>query len=162
MSTAVSLHFSCPSKMACWTRSPYLPDVPVPTSACEAHNGDDEGTASWRRYAFERSHRTSLEPHRPSGNTWQVLVRIGFWRTMRRDFEKWIHGCGVCHQFRTVGAMPPMRSTLGSTPAFKKLPWSDVIIDCLGPFTPSIRGNQYVVSYHCCVLGIPKVEPFED
>ena len=80
---------------------------------------------------------------------------------MKIDFDMWINACAVCHQYRTVGQMAPMRSTLASIPEISKLPWSDVIIDCQGPFTRSARGSCYTVSYHCTVLGVPKVEPFE-
>ena len=53
-----------------------------------------------------------------------------------------------------------MRSTLASLP-HSRLPWADVIIDCQGPFTRSAEGNCYTVSYHCTLLGVPKVEPFK-
>ena len=53
-----------------------------------------------------------------------------------------------------------MRSTLSSINEFTKIPWSDVIIDCQGPFTRSAKGNCHTVSYHCTTLGICKVEPF--
>ena len=77
-----------------------------------------------------------------------------------KDFNVWINDCAVCHQYRTVGVMAPMRSTLASLDEFDKLPWRDVIIDCQGPFTRSGKGNHYIVSYHCTFLGIPKLEPF--
>ena len=53
-----------------------------------------------------------------------------------------------------------MRGVLSHIPELKKLPWADVIIDCQGPFTRSIDGNSYTVSYHCTFLGVAKVEPF--
>ena len=56
--------------------------------------------------------------------------------------------------------MAPMRSMLASIPELAKLPWSDVIVDCQGPFTRSEEGNCYTVSYHCTMLGVPKVEAF--
>ena len=116
---------------------------------------------TWRRFAFERAHATFLEPHRPSGASWQALRRMAQWRTMRKDFEQWMYACAVCHQHRTVATIAPMRSTIGSLSMYTKLPWSDVIIDCQGPFTKSARGNSYTVSYHCTLLGVCKVEPFE-
>ena len=79
---------------------------------------------------------------------------------MNRDFDIWINDCAVCHQYRTVGQMAPMRSTMKSIDAFHKLPWNDVIIDCQGPFTRSVNGNCYTVSYHCTMLGVCKIEPF--
>ena len=80
---------------------------------------------------------------------------------MLRDYTMWVNACEVCHQYRTVGLMAPMRSTLASIPEMTKLPWADVIIDCQGPFTRSAKGRCYTVSYHCTFLGVPKVEPFE-
>ena len=79
---------------------------------------------------------------------------------MLKDYNMWLNDCVVCHQYRTVGVMAPMRSTLASIKEFAKLPWKDVIIDCQGPFTRSAKGNCYTVSYHCTFLGVCKVEPF--
>ena len=79
---------------------------------------------------------------------------------MHKDYTAWINDCAVCQQYRTVGVMAPMRSTLASLDEFGKLPWRDVIIDCQGPFTRSAKGNCYTVSYHCTFLGVCKVEPF--
>ena len=36
-------------------------------------------------------------------------------------------------------------------------PWSDVIIDMQGPFTKAEGGEQYVMSYHCSRLKVPKL-----
>ena len=50
-----------------------------------------------------------------------------------------------------------MRSMLGSDDLSETLPWEDVVIDCQGPFTLSDQGFQYVISYHCARLKVPKV-----
>ena len=133
-----------------------MPSTKIPAQ-CFAPPRED---LTWRRFAFECAHATFLEPHRSSGSTWQALKRMAFWMTMHRDFTMWINDCAVCHQYRTVGVMAPMRSTLASLDEFSKLPWADVIIDCQGPFTKSAKGNCYTVSYHCTMLGVCKVEPF--
>ena len=44
--------------------------------------------------------------------------------------------CAVCHQYRAVGTMAPMRSIVASVDESLKLPWNDVIIDCQGPLLP--------------------------
>ena len=54
-----------------------------------------------------------------------------------------------------------MRSTLAGITEKRKLPWSDVIVDCQGLFTTSVNGFKYTVSYHCTVLGVPKIEPIK-
>eukprot|EP00973_Karenia_brevis_P072457 10065270-Karenia_brevis.AAC.1 len=115
---------------------------------------------TWRRCAFERAHMTFLEPHRPSGATWQAIKTMAFGPTAHKAFAIWINDCAVCHQYRTVGVMAPIRSALASIDEFSKFPWKDVIIDCQGPFMRSAWGNCYTVSYHCTFLGVCKVEPF--
>ena len=117
-----------------------LPNVSIPA---------EKEFKSWRRWAFEWAHCVFLEPHRPSGATWQTLKRIGYWPDVRKDFDIWINACAVCHQYRTVGQMAPMRSVLASIPELAKSPWSDVIMDCQGPFTRSAGGNSYTLSWHC-------------
>ena len=131
---------------------PVLPDLAIPS--------ETEKGKSWRRWAFERCHMTILEPHKPSGPTWQTLKRVVFWPTMYKDVILWLNMCAVCHQYRTVGQMAPMRSTLAALPNFRLL-WSDVILNCQGPFARSAEGNCHTVIYHCTLLGVPKVEPFK-
>ena len=78
--------------------------VPVmPTTVVPAECFGEAGVElTWRRYAFERAHVTFLNPHRPSGPTFQALKRLAFWPTMYKDFNMWIHTCAVSHQIRTV------------------------------------------------------------
>ena len=137
----------------------WVPVMPATTVPLDYFGESSEGL-TWRRYAFETAHMTFLEPHRSSGSTWQALKRMAFWQSMHKDFTVWINDCAVCHQYRTVGVMAPMRSTLASVDEFARLPWKDVIIDCQGPFTRNSRGNCYVASYHCTFLGVCKLEPF--
>ena len=136
---------------------PVMPSTVVPRE----YFGIQVENLTWRRFAFEQAHTTFLTPHRTSGATWQTLKRIAFWQTMKKDFDIWIFHCAVCHQYRTVGTMAPMRSILASVDESLKLPWNDVIIDCQGPFTRSAKGKSYTVSYRCVFLGVCKIEPFE-
>ena len=137
-------------KVAIWV--PVFPNVALP--------GIKEKGKTWRRWAFEKCHLTMMNPHRPPGPTWQTIKRVAYWPGMYKDVETWLHNCAVCHQYRTVGHMAPMRSTLASLPHCR-LPWSDVIIDCQGPFTRSAEGMSYVLSYHCTLLGVCKLQPFK-
>ena len=66
---------------------PVLPATAIPQEALTEVRAD----LTWRRWAFERAHETFLEPHRPSGATWQVLKRLGFWPEMHKDFNIWMN-----------------------------------------------------------------------
>jgi hypothetical protein len=119
---------------------PVLPDIAIP---------DGLEVVSWRRWAFDWSHGTFLDPHRKPGASWQTLKRVAYWPEIHKDFTIWVNACAVCHQYRTVGHLAPMRSIVSSIPEVARLPWADVIIDCQGPFTRSEKGNCYILSYHC-------------
>ena len=93
-----------------------LPTTIVPAECSE----EPQEGLTWRRYAFERAHMTFLEPHRPAGATYQALKRIAFWPSIYKDFSVWLNSCAVCHQYRTVGVMAPMRSTLQSIEEYAK------------------------------------------
>ena len=87
---------------------PVLPNVALPC--------DIEKDKSWRRWAFERCHLTIMDPHRPPGPTIQTLKRVAYWPGWHKEVDIWLNLCAVCHQYRTVGQMAPMRSTLASLP----------------------------------------------
>jgi hypothetical protein len=52
-----------------------------------------------------------------------------------------------------------MRSIAAEESLREKIPWSDVM--SRGP-SLELRGEQYLLSYHCTSLTIPKLEPFKD
>ena len=41
------------------------------------------------------------------------------------------------------------------------LPWSDIVIDCQGPFVRSEEGYQYILSWHWVKLRVPKLAAFK-
>jgi len=137
------------TKTTLWV--PVMPSIVIPAGYFDGHQHEDGLT--WRRYAFNLAHTTFLEPHCNSNSTWQVLKRMGQWNRMLKDLDIWINDCAACHQYRTVGVMAPMRSTMKSIDTFHKLPWNDVIIDCQGPFTRSQKGNGYTVNLSLHIPG---------
>ena len=54
-----------------------------------------------------------------------------------------------------------MRSISAGEELASTLPWADVVIDVQGPFTRSEEGHQYVLSYHCVKLRVPKIVSFK-
>ena len=118
------------------------------------------GGKTWRKWLFELAHATVLNPHRSSGESFQLLRRMGFWETLGTDFSKWFSQCEVCQRYRSRPVQPPLRSTTADDCMRSKLPWSDVIIDVQGPYTRAEGGERYILSYHCVVLRVPKLEAF--
>jgi hypothetical protein len=87
---------------------------------------------------------------------------MGFWPDANKEFNIWINACAVCRQFRSLGQMALTRSVLSTGHDFLRLPYSDVVVDCQGPFARSESGKAHVASYCCAFLGAPKVEPTEN
>eukprot|EP00969_Alexandrium_andersonii_P139722 6180993-Alexandrium_andersonii.AAC.1 len=54
-----------------------------------------------------------------------------------------------------------MRSILADDQLLEVLPWADVVVDAQGPYAKAESGEQYVVSYHCARLQVPKLEAFQ-
>ncbi len=61
---------------------PVMPDDSVPCL---------EPSKSWRRWAFELSHLTFVNPDRTAGETFQILRRLGYWKNMLKDLERWLY-----------------------------------------------------------------------
>ena len=58
---------------------PVMPDDSVPCL---------EPSKSWCRWAFELSHLTFVNPHRTAGETYQILRRLGYWKSLVRDLHQ--------------------------------------------------------------------------
>ena len=101
-----------------------------------------------------------VNPHRTAGETFQILRRLGYWKNMLKDLERWLYACQPCQKVRSKPVQGPMRSLTGDDAMRTKVPWSDVIVDVQGPYTRAEGGEQYVLSYHCTLLRTPKLEPF--
>lgn len=71
-----------------------------------------------------------------------LKIRQSFmWHGMTRDIELFVKSCNVCNQNKRANVKA--KAALGSYHA--GFPGDRVHIDLLGPFTPSDKGNQYIL-----------------
>ncbi len=131
---------------------PCIPEVQMPT---------ESKPMTWRFWLFSYCHCTFMEPHRKAGPTFQLLKRTGWWPRLNDDFNTWYYMCGVCHMHRAKPVPAPLRSILADEGRVELLPWQDVMIDVQGPFTKADTGDQYILSYHCTCLKVPKLAAFK-
>ena len=116
---------------------------------------------SWRRWIFHQCHDGLLNAHRPQNETWHLMLRMAFWPNRAADASRWFTECLSCVKFRSARlSTGPMASVLGDQKQARKLPWTDVIIDCCGPFTKAESGEQYILVYICTQLKVPMLEAF--
>ena len=80
---------------------------------------------------------------------------------MAQDVANWCKSC-ECTKYRGSTLRPPQGVFLAKVDNMARLPWTDVQIDVQGPYTRSEGGEyQYILSYHCAILGIPKLVPMQ-
>ena len=131
---------------------PCIPSVQVRT----------EGSPmTWRFWLFSHCHCTFVEPHRRAGPTFQLLRRVGWWSSLVHDFNKWYWSCS-CRRHRGKAVQAPLRSLLADEGRAELFPWQDIMLDVQGPFPKSDMGNQYLLSWHCTCLKVPKLCAFKE
>ena len=88
-----------------------------------------------------------------------MVKKMGHWHSMAKDIHRWVVECQACFRFRSTRlATGPMKSLLGDEEHAHKLPWTDVIVDIIGPFTRADTGEQYIMDYICTKLRVSKYE----
>ena len=127
----------------------------VPSAKCIFAPED----VSWRKWLFNYCHEGLLNAHRPQAQTYHLLKRMSYWPSQARDVDRWCASCMTCMKFRSTRlSTGPLKSMIGDESNVGKLPWQDVIIDCMGPFTRAEGGEQYILSYTCTQLKVSKLE----
>ena len=92
---------------------PVMPDDSVPCLV---------PSTSWRRWAFELSHLTFINPQRTGGETFQIMRRLGYWKNMSADMDRWLYACQPCQKVRSKPVQGPMRSITGDDAMRTKVP----------------------------------------
>ena len=116
------------------------------------------GTAGQWGVVDPHCHSTFMNPHRNAAETFQVLRRMAYWDSLARDCDRFYLSCMTCRKLHSHPMQGPFRSPLADDSKADVLPWTDVIIDCQGPFTKAEGGEQYVLSYMCTRLKVPFLE----
>ena len=129
---------------------PMLPSSYIPFEAAPL---------TWRKWAWTQAHETCMNPHRGAAETFQVLRRMGYWRSLASGCADLCAQCQACMQHRSHAVQPPMRSMLADDGMLQILPWMGVVVDAQGPFTKADTGEHDVLSYHCTRLKVPLLQP---
>ena len=93
------------------------------------------GRLTWRKWIFHECHTVLMRAHRPAEPTYQLMQRMGWWRSMGTDFNQWYSECRVCARNR---GKPVKGPTVGQSQAdgnHKAPPYHHVVVDVQGPFT---------------------------
>ena len=82
------------------------------------------------------------------------------WPGLKKDV---VNYCRTCHTCQVIGKpnQKPPKAPLRPIPAFKS-PFSELIIDCVGPLPKSKSGKQYLPTIMCASTRFPSAIPLSN
>lgn len=86
-------------------------------------------------------HNAIWSGHMSAERTLNRIKENFFWPGMRNDVERYVASCHDC--LRSKVPTHPTREEMQPIPATE--PWKDIVIDVIGPLTPSKRQNKYIL-----------------
>ena len=114
----------------------------------------------YHREVFHLAHESPLAGHLGVNKTYYRVLQHFFWPGLKNDVKLF---CKSCHTCQIVGK--PNQSTpvapLKPIPIVGE-PFSQVIIDCVGPLPKSKAGNQYLLTIMCASTRFPKAIPLRN
>ena len=112
---------------------------------------------SKRQNVLKVAHKTAMAGHMGVNKTYQRILNHFYWPKLRRDVVKFCRSCHVCQLVGKPNQKIP-KASLIPIPAFEE-PFSQVIIDCVGPLPKTKSGNQYLLTIMCASTRFPETIP---
>ena len=115
---------------------------------------------SKRQDVLSMAHETPLAGHLGVNKTYQRVLNHFYWRKLRQDVVEFCRSCHVC---QLVGKpnQKIQQAPLIPIPAFE-VPFSRVIIDCVGPLPKTRTGNKYLLTIMCSSTRFPEAVPLRN
>ena len=118
--------------------------------------GPGGGRMTWKKWIFWECHVRPTYSHRSVAKTVAVMKRTAWWPGIGTDATTWALKCS-CAPLR-ARPLPPVLRSLELDEASRDIcPWEDCYIDVSGPFTESVDGYRYILTYFCRLLRVPKL-----
>ena len=89
--------------------------------------------------------------------TYLKILNHFYWPHLRRDVSEYGKSCHVCQMVGKPNETIPM-APLKPIPACSK-PFSEIIIDCIGPLPKTKSGNEYLLTIMCRSTRFPEAIP---
>ena len=96
---------------------------------------------SYRPLVMWHMHDHPTAGHRGIQTTYRLLTKMVYWPNMFKDVKLYVSRCAVCctHLPKSMIQRAPLQPTLA------KYPWSEIMLDFVGPVTKSSRGHKYIL-----------------
>lgn len=98
----------------------------------------------YRREVMSLVHDSVLGGHLGVRKTLEKISHHFFWPSIRKDVKRFCCSCHVCQVVGKPGVAVPV-APLQPLP-LEEEPFAHIMIDCVGPFPKSRRGNEYLLT----------------
>ena len=106
------------------------------------------------------AHESPMAGHLGLNKTYHKLLSHFFWPKMKRDVAEFCRTCHVCQMVGKPNKPIPV-APLKPIPACGE-PFSEVIIDCVGPLPKTTAGNKYLLTIMCKATRFPEAVPLRN
>ena len=110
--------------------------------------------SKYRSVVLETAHSLPMSGHLGIRSTYEKILRHFFWPGMRRDVTRFCKSCLVCQQVGKPNQVIP-KAALHPIPAIGD-PFSEIIIDFVGPLPKTSTGKQYLLTVMCKATRYPE------
>ena len=115
---------------------------------------------NFRTEVLSLAHENPLSRHFGVTKTYYKLLNHFFWLHMKKDVSKFCRSRHICQMVGKPNQKIP-RVPLQTISAFK-VPFSRVLIDCVGPLPKSKSGNAYLLTIMCTSTRFPEAIPLRN
>ena len=133
------------------------------------HSGQNEGwrvvnqivvPEQCRQEILHLAHEAPMVGHLGINKTYQKILQNFYWPGLKTDVKSF---CQSCHACQLVGKpnQNNLKAPLCPIPASSE-PFSQVIIDCVGPLPKTKAVHQYLLTIMCASTRFPEAIPFRN
>ena len=114
----------------------------------------------YRREILSLAHESAMAGHLGVNKTYLKILNHFYWPHLRRDVSEYCKSCHVCQMVGKPNETIPV-APLKPIPACGE-PFSEIIIDCVGPLPKTKSGNQYLLTIMCRATRFPEAFPLRN
>jgi len=111
----------------------------------------------YRKLILQLGHDNPLSGHMGVRRTFTRVTKHFYWPQVKTDVEEYCRNCDICQRVGKIGEKVPS-APLHPVPVLDE-PFSDVVIDCVGPLPKTSKGNQYLLTIMCKTTRFPEAIP---
>ena len=114
----------------------------------------------YREEVLSLAHESPMAGHLGVNKTYSRILTHFYWPHLRKDVSEFCKCCHVCQKVGKPNQTIPV-APLKPIPVCSE-PFSQVIIDCVGPLPKTKSGNQYLLTIMCRFTRFPKAIPLRN